>query len=132
MKLYLASFLEPHNWGNGRVISITEGNKPFKINVSSKFPPFTPPTALIKAYNDLRIVNSEKATETFVSAFSVQLSEYSKQVSEEGFSLNKNAIDILPFKEGDTLCSWERKEFSNYRKLIASVLETMGYDVVCN
>lgn len=132
MKLYLASFLEPDNWGNGRIISITEGNKPFKINVSSKFPPFTPPTSLIKSYNDLRIVDSEKATEKFVSAFSEQLSEYSKQVFEEGLSSNKSARDILPFKDGDTLCSWERKKFSNYRKLIAPVLETMGYDVVCN
>ena len=39
-------------------------------------------------------------------------------------------MEVLPFKEGDTIASWERERYTNYRPLIGAFFEKLGYEVV--
>jgi len=124
MKIYLASFLEPENFGPGRLIGIVDGKKPDNLKIHFKFPPFTPDRSLINEYNDTRRRDTKQASENFVSEYSAQLEEFVSKV------ISNN--EQLPFLDGDTLVSWERAKFTNYRKILAPYLEKLGYEVILN
>lgn len=130
MKLYLASFLEPENFGPGRLIGIANGNKPRDIKVDVTFPHLIPPVSLMERYRKLGLQNKSEASKMFVEEFTKQLDNFSISVIKQAEEKGKKPIDILPFKEGDTLASWERVKFSNYRSLVATALEKLGFEVV--
>lgn len=129
MKLFLASFLERDNFGPGRVISITSGSKPKNIDVSSIFLPFTPPLELVRQYNEISAEDKSKASDLFINGYSHQLNNVVSELETEN---KEGYFDLLPFQDGDTLCSWERKDYTNYRSILAPVLEKLGYEVVLN
>lgn len=130
MKIHLASFMQQNNFGAGRVISITHGTKPYNINVKAIFEPLSPPEDLVSKYNSTRASEPEAAGKLFVEAYTQQLKTFFENVKKDAEDKNVSVIDLLPFQEGDTLCSWERKEYANYRKILAPFLEEAGYDVV--
>lgn len=130
MKLHLASFMQPENFGEGRIISITFGSKPNNISVKSIFEPFAPPTSLINEYNSLRTSDPEKASKLFITSYTEQLESFFNDLVKESEKEGCSVINLLPFKDGDTLCSWERKDFTNFRKILAPFLEKVGYEVV--
>jgi hypothetical protein len=135
IKLYLASFLEPSNFGTGRIISIanTNGGKPKSIKVDSIFEPFTPNIELIKTYNQLRAKNQILASQEFVIGYTKQLDEFFIQLQEASVAENTAMVNLLPFKNSDTLASWERANFTNYRKVLAPYLLKIGFsEVVVN
>jgi len=117
-KLHLASFLQPENFGSGRLIGIVEGPRPRNIKIDLQFSHFTPKTKLLENYKQNKITGDD-----FVKEYKAQLETVFKEV---------NSIDELPFKDGDTLISWERAEYTNYRKILAPYLEKVGYEVVLN
>lgn len=120
MKIYLASFLQPENFGPGRLIGIVDGRKPEHLKVDFKFPPFIPDKKLINEYNDNRRRNNKSAGDIFVEKYTQQLEDFFSNIGEEK----------LPFQDGDTFASWERAEFTNYRKILAPFLEKYGYEVI--
>jgi len=132
MKIYLASFLEPENFGPGRVIGIVNGEKPKYVRCDTKFDPLTPKQTLTDTYNDMAANDPLNASEAFVNGFTAQLDEFCEDVAKSAKEKDQSPTDILPFKDGDTLASWERGDYTNYRVLVAPFLKKLGYDVVVN
>lgn len=132
IKLYLASFLEPENFGPGRVIGIANGSKPKHIDVDLMFEYLIPSHELMMKYRKLSGGNnkSKEASKVFVSEYSKQLETFEKDVLRIAKDKGKEPIDVLPFKNGDTLASWERERYTNYRTLICPVLKRLGFDVI--
>jgi len=129
VKIFLASFLEPHNFGPGKVIGIANGNKPSNIKCDTVFPPLIPYNHIMSNYNDMSIKDPKNASKVFVRDYSAQLNDFFKKVTNVAAESNKNPIDVLPFENGDTLASWEREVYTNYRPLVASYLKRLGFEV---
>jgi hypothetical protein len=133
MKLYLASFMQPENFGpSGTLYSICNGNKPYNIKVDKKFVYFIPSEDLMNKYAELRPIDGKTAGELFCDTYNKQLQEFVDSLYYAAKEQNVSVIELLPFKDGDTLCSWERSQYTNYRKLLAPVLEKLGYEVILN
>lgn len=132
MKIYLASFLEPENFGTGRVIGIINSNKPTHIVCDFQFKHLTPRQKLTDTYNDMIISDPKNAGKQFVTDFTEQLDSFCEEVLAAAQEDGVNVDELLPFKDGDTLASWERASFTNYRSLIAPFLQKLGYEVVIN
>lgn len=130
MKLFLASFLQKENFGPGTVISICNGSKPKNIEVKQQFKHFIPSQDLINTYYDVLPTDKDNASKIFVSGYQKQLEQIINSIQEEAVKKGTSPIDLLPFKDGDTLCSWERAQFNNYRKILAPYLEKLGYEVI--
>lgn len=137
-KIYLASFLEPDNFGPGKLIGVANGNKPDniqkksgeKVECESVFPMLVPTNDIMNKYADDCVDDPKNAASTFVKSFTKQLDEFSNKVKTAAENSKKMPVEVLPFKDGDTLGSWERERYSNYRPLIATCLVGLGYDVV--
>jgi len=132
MKIYLASILEPENFGKGRVIGIANGNKPFHIDVDFKFTHFIPSDDLMKRYNKMSPDNQDAASDMFVKEFSEQLEEFVGKVNNTAEEKGVTPMELLPFQDSDTLVSWQRSKYTHYRDMIAPVLEKFGYEVISN
>lgn len=133
MRLFLASFKEEKNFGPGRVIAIIDpANNSKPQNCDSFFKPFTPPADLVNKYNDLRGDKPSEAADMFTVTYTDQLENFFKEVTEQAKKSGVTIQELLPFKDGDTLASWERGAYTNYRKILAPFLEKMGYSVSLN
>ncbi len=131
IRIYLASFLQPENFGPGRIIGICHGNKPRYVKVDTKFVPFIPPENLINQYNSDRLkLSAQDASGWFVSKYSEQLELFCSEVKREAEKSTCTPQEILPFEDEVTLASWERAEFTNYRKILAPFLKDLGYHVI--
>ena len=119
MKIYLASYLQPQNHGPGRKIAIAS-SKPDGLAVSA-FVPFIPDESAIVKYNVLKKTDQKAAGEYFQSYYDEKLTEFFGRIV---------STDQLPFKDGDTLLSWERAEYTSYRPTLAKYLEKAGYEVI--
>lgn len=131
MKLYLASFLQPQNFGPGRLISIVKGAKPNQVKIDLQFKYFIPNDKLLQTYYETKESNPQAGNE-FIAGYQQQLNDFELALQQESQSSGQSIMDLLPFQDGDTLLSWERAEFTNYRKLLAPLLEKIGYVVVLN
>lgn len=127
--LYLASFLQPENFGPGIIYGIVNGAKPSDIKVDLVFKPFTPSIDFINSYNEIRITKPKEASDLFVFKYKQQLENFLIKVKETLPIDSSDLTELLPFKDGDTLASWERFEFTNYRKILAPYLVELGYKV---
>jgi hypothetical protein len=130
MRIYLASFLESDNFGPGKVIGVANGSKPTDIKCDTVFPPLIPSNEIMSNYNDMSVNDPKNAASVFVKAFTDQLEELRNKVQTAADEAGMSPVDMLPFADGDTLASWEREAFTNYRPLIASCLVSLGFDVV--
>lgn len=130
MKIYLASFMQPENFGCGNVISITSSSKPRNIRVDGIFLPLTPDSSVMNRYYELREEDADAAGKYFIEQYTKQCQDFVDEVLV--MIGDSSAESVLPFKEGDTLCSWERAQYTNYRKILAPFLEKLGYEVVLN
>lgn len=131
-RIFLASFMQKENFGKGRVISITTGSKPNDLEVKDIYLPLTPPHELIESYNKMAQDKQEEAGTMFTAAYKTQIENFVNEVTEEAKKLDKKPNELLPFEDGDTLCSWERSFRTNYRKVLAPYLEKFGYEVILN
>ncbi len=135
MKLFLASFMERDNFGPGKIVAIIdpEGNdKPADLECDSFFKPFTPSADLVDKYNGMRGDDPAGAADMFVSTYRKQLEDFAKEAAADAKASGVTVQELLPFSDGDTLASWERGTYTNYRKILAPVLEKMGYVVSLN
>lgn len=129
MKLHLASFIEPENFGPGRVIGIANGKKPDHVRCEAVFPPFVPSNEIHDSYYETKVKDPKKAAKVFIDKFSQQLEKFADELELKAEEQGCHVQDLLPFQDGDTLASWERESRNNYRDLIEKVLERLGYEV---
>ncbi len=130
MKLYLASFLEKHKFGPGRLISITDGSRPDHLKCEIVFEHFIPSTKCSKKYKSMQLSDPTNAGKVFVKQFTEELDEFYNDIVETAADEELDPQDLLPFRDGDTLASWEREDFTHYRSLVATYLQKLGYEVV--
>lgn len=132
MKLYLASFLEPHNFGPGRLISVADGDKPDHLEKECElvFPPFIPSQKTSNQYRIDSLTNPKEAGANFEKSFGSELDAFVAEVKEDAQKESSTPQELLPFEEGDTLASWQREHFTHYRGQIAKALQQLGYEVV--
>ena len=131
MKIYLASFYEKHNHGNGRKFSVCS-SFPEDTPTQGMIPYLTPSPSILSEYdkNKINIEISARAGEIFETSFKKELDALYLDLTEESKVNNKSIMEILPFEDGDTLLSWEREHYTNYRKNIANILQKIGYEVI--
>jgi hypothetical protein len=132
MKLYLASFLEPENFGPGKIISITCKSKPKNLEVKDIYMPFTPSLDMLDTYRRKQIESQDDAGTYFAIQYNTQLKNFVDEVLRVGQEENKTPQELLPFKDGDTLASWERKNYTHYRKTLAPYLKQLNYQIELN
>lgn len=135
MKIYLASFLEPQNFGPGRKLAIANPvNYRGEIDGSLRF--LAPKDDLLEGYKSLQYANKQLAAEMFISGYNEQLDylfqDLQKTTKQEGLDPD-NFADIrslMDLQEGDTLLSRERYAYTNYRSIVGEFLTKLGYEVV--
>lgn len=125
MKLVLASYFQPENHGPGRKIGVSPG-KPRDVECDVVFTPFVP--------NNYWEYHSNKKTDPdagrkFVEGYNAQLESFVKEVKSEAESLGKSVQELLPFEDGCSLLSWEKKGNLSYRGILAKYLTQLGYEV---
>lgn len=133
--IYLASYYETSNFGPGRIINVAGGNKPQYINhidVNKSFKPFIPEQEIATKYKKIISKTKNGASAFFVREYGLQLKKFENKIKKLAKEKNKSIQELLPFKNGDTLASWERKNYTNYRKMIGLTLINLGYKVIIN
>lgn len=121
-KLYLASFIQPEYHGSGKKIAVAY-SKPDELQVAGVFEPFVPKESISLEYSERQLIGQAEASEFFTVAYTEQLQEFFD-------SIEGDPIEALPFKDGDTLLTWERHGRRNFRPILAAFLEKAGYSVV--
>jgi hypothetical protein len=132
MKLYLASIMEPENFGSQRIIGIATGRKPKFTKIDFKYDYLIPSQILQDQYHSESKMNISEAADNFINGFRNQLNNFVNKVIKTSADLRKTPVELLPFQDGDTLVSWERKANNNYRGIVAEYLEKLGYEVISN
>lgn len=130
MKLVLASYFQEENHGTGRKIGISP-SKPTSdeaVQCDHRFSPLDP-GQLYWHYHKAKKDDPEQAGEAFVEAYRRQCEEFVSGVQKQAETENKTIFEVLPFKDGDTLLSWEREGNISYRGITAEYLRKLGYEV---
>jgi len=127
MKIYLASFLESENHGPGRKIAVAN---PGDKKVAGVLKYFMPSENILEAYKTLQGSDQKLAAEFFISSYRDQLEKFVNELQKAAKEENTTMIEQLPIQEGDTLLSWERYAYTNYRGILADYLLDIGYEVV--
>ena len=139
MKLYLASMLEPENFGSGKIYAIAR-TKPDELNVDGLYSHLIPKDEFISKYKEMQlnynqnvpesIIEAQKlASDYFNKAFYEQLKLFLVELNKAAKEENKTMMELLPFNDGDTLVSWERFGNTNYRGVVGGLLQKIGYKV---
>jgi hypothetical protein len=140
MKIYLASMLEPENFGSGKIYALAR-TKPDELEVAGLYAHLTPKDEFIEKYKQIQLDYIQdipesvseaqvKASEYFNTVFYDQLKSFLIELNKAAKEENKKMVDLLPFEDGDTLVSWERFGNTNYRGTVGGLLKKIGYDVV--
>jgi hypothetical protein len=141
MLLVLASYFEPENHGTGRKIGISPG-KPRQEQIDeacdkkgvetysgdAQFLKFSP-GEVYWDYHKMRKAGNENAGSVFREKYKAQLDGFFNQLKEDAKDQGKEPTELLPFQDGDTLLTWERKGNLSYRAILAGYLRDIGYDV---
>ncbi len=129
MKIYLASYLEKHNFGPGKLFAIA-GTKPSDLDIQEAYTFFIPAEGILNNYKKAQLEDQVKAANYFNLAFKNQLDSFIEAVLAVNEKEGTPITDLLPFNDGDTLLSWEREDFTNYRSFVADCLKKLGYETV--
>ena len=130
MRLVLASFFQEENHGHGRKIGICPKKPDSEESVPCdlKFVALDPGD-LYWNYHKQKHSDPDQAGKQFVSAYREKLQHFVEDVRKTASEQGKTVLEVLPFKEGDTLLSWEKKGNTSYRAITAEYLRQLGYDV---
>lgn len=131
IRLVLASFFQEEFHGPGRKIGIVP-SKPAVIADCYLVARWLSPEGLYWEYHNNKKAGNEKAGEIFTAAYKEKLDSLVQEIKEEAEKTNKSVFDVLPFMDGDTLLSWEKKENISYRPIVAEYLRQLGYEVIEN
>jgi hypothetical protein len=130
MKIHLASFFQTENHGSGRKIAIAPKSDNFSFKVDAAWVSVIPSQEIYDKYRELQLSDQKEAANYFVFYYNKQLEDFFEEVKSDAAKDNKDIFDLLPIKDEDTLLSWEREEFTNYRKILAEHLKDIGVDVI--
>ena len=129
MQIFLASYFEEEYHGPGRRIGVSPG-KPNNLDYDCDFMfKHLSPGDLYWDYHKNKNNDYETASKTFTSEYRKQLDEFKKEVINAANQEEKDPQSILPFEDGDTLLTWEKRGNVSYRTAIAQCLLDLGYDV---
>lgn len=132
MKLVLASYFQPENHGSGVKYGVSP-DKPKNVEgCDLVFSHLSPTSDDYYNYHRDKKTDPDEAGPKFLKAFRATLAEFKEGVLAAASSSNKTIFEILPFKDGDTLLSWEHKGHLSYRAMIATTLRELGYEVIEN
>ena len=126
--------LEPEHFGPGKIYAIAT-SKPDSLKVDGLYSHFTPKEEFLEKYKEIQLELSERssaaqeAADYFNSAYYNQLKSFLSKLKKAAREENKSPMELLPFRDGDTLVSWERLGNSNYRATVAGLLKKIGYEV---
>ena len=120
--------MEPENHGPGRKIAISD-TKPNKMEVDAAFTFFMPPKKLFNEYREKQLEGQSGASEHFTSGYTEQLEGFFKDAKKNADKASVEVTDMLPFQDGDTLLTWEKKGNTSYRAMLADYLRDLGYEV---
>ena len=124
MKIYLASFFEPDNHGPGRKIGITPSKpKNLEYDCEFDFKPFSP-GQLYWDYHKKKTEDFDGAAQEFREKYEDQFKTFFDEVKADG-----KAPEVLPFQDGDTFLSWEKRGNTSYRAVLAQYLMEAGFEV---
>lgn len=129
VKLYLAAYRQAENHGPGKKIALAT-SKPDELKVDGAFQPLIPAQNLIDEYRKKQLEDQKIASEFFVSAYKKQLKDFFGKVTADASEKSTTVAELLPFKDGDTLLTWERHGNRSIRPIVAEFLEEAGYEVV--
>lgn len=128
MKIYLASYLEKENHGSGKKYSVV-ATKPDGMFTNAFYSHLTPKNEIMEDYYNTQLKDQVSAAINFNNEFRKQLDEFVNDVKKTSEDEKVEICELIPFRDGDTLLSWEREGYTNYRYLIAEALEKLGYEV---
>jgi|SRR5690606_6036995 len=129
MKLILASYFEEDNHGHGRKIGVAP-SKPKDLPYDCDFVfSHLSPEDLYWEYHKNKKNDPELAGKIFVENFEAKLKDFSNAVVKEAEEKGISNLEVLPFKDGDTLLSWEKGGHTSFRTHIAACLRELGYEV---
>lgn len=129
MKIFLASYFETDNHGPGRKIGISP-SKPNDLSYDCDFLfKQISPGQLYWDYHKNKKTDAQAAADIFNEQYENQLKNLFNEAILEAKNQNKTIFEILPFKDGDTLLSWEKKGNISYRTTLAGYLREIGYEV---
>ncbi len=128
MKIILASYFQPEYHGTGRKIGISVGKKPHNVECDFVFPQFAPEPESYWAYHQNKHTDPDAGVK-FVEAYEARLEAFCAEVEADAKEENKTPIEILPFRNQDSLLSWEKQGSLTYRTHLAKYLERLGYEV---
>jgi len=133
MKLVLASYFEKDNHGSGRKIGISPGKPKSSdaVECDLRFGALDP-GQLYWDYHKFKKEDPEHAGEAFTVAYKKQCQDFIDDVKDKAAKESKTVFELLPFQDGDTLLSWEKKGNTSYRAIAAEFLRELGYEVVEN
>lgn len=129
MKIYLASYSQPENHGPGRKIAIAN-TKPDDIEVVGAWSFAIPDVDLMSEYRSAQLQDQTVARKIFVEGYKRQLDNVFDSIRIDAERDGKTPVEMLPFKDGDTLLSWEREGFTTYRGILANYLEDIGVNII--
>ncbi len=129
MKIYLASYLEKHNFGPGKIFAIAD-TKPKDFDINEAYTFFIPAPGILENYKKKQLEDQQEAANYFNLAFKSQLDSFVEAVLAVNEKEGTAIFDLLPFNDGDTLLSWERDGFTSYRPAVAECLKKLGYEVL--
>ena len=129
MQIVLASYFEEDNHGSGRKIGVSPG-KPQNLDYDceSVFEPFSPGD-LYWDYHKNKKEDYEQAGQIFSEGYRAKLDAFVESAQAKADEEGVSVLEVLPFKDGDTLLSWEKKGNTSYRAMLADYLRELGYDV---
>ena len=129
VKIYLAAYKQIENHGPGKKIALAT-SKPDELKIDGAFKPFIPPSELIQAYKDKQLEDQKKASDFFAEAYGKQIKDFLSEVQKDAEKKNVSVQELLPFKDGDTLLTWERYGYRSIRPMLARFLEEIGYEII--
>lgn len=130
MVIYLSSFFDESTHGPGRKIGVCP-SKPKNLDYECElvFAEFSP-EQLYWDYLKERREDPEGALLKFTTAYTNKLESFFKNLGEIITEKGCTVQEILPFKDGDTLLSWEKNSDMSFRGILGEFLSYNGYNVI--
>lgn len=129
MKIYLASYLQPDNFGSGRKISIC-WDKPKEFKLDGCLEWLIPSKQILRNYKNNVIEDPDNAGPIFEHEFNQQLKESIVELKNIAKEKSVSIQDLVGLQDEDTLLSYERFENKNYRPIVAKHLESLKYEII--
>lgn len=132
IRIVLASYFEPDYHGPGRKIGISPQKPNSAVDCDFVFHDLSPGKDEYFQYHKEKKIDIKSASDNFNNHINFKLNNFLEEVKKAAENEGISVFEVLPFQDGDTLLSWERKGNLTYRDKVALVLRELGYEVIEN